>query len=98
MNHEALIPVDVFCAHHQIEVTFIHSLEAAGLIETIRHEEVTYIDPGRVSQLEKLVRLHYDLQINMEGLEAIAQLTERMETMEEEIRHLRDRLNFYEDE
>ena len=96
MEKEELIPVDVFCAHHQIEVTFVRSLQQAGLIELVTHEEVTYIDPDRVRQLEKYVRLHYDLEINMEGLEAITHLLNRVENMQEQIRTLRNRLNFYE--
>jgi hypothetical protein len=42
------------------------------------------------------MRLHYDLDINLEGIEAITCLLDRVRSMQEEIRELRNRLGVYE--
>ena len=40
-----------------------------------------------------MVRLHQDLNINIEGLEAVHQLLQRNSAMQEEIRLLKQKLN-----
>jgi hypothetical protein len=43
------------------------------------------------------VRLHYDLDINLEGIEAITYLLNRVKNMQAEIIALKNRLRLYED-
>jgi hypothetical protein len=50
-----------------------------------------------LGRLEKIVRLHFELDINLEGIETIAHLLERMEGMQEKIVQLTNRLKAYED-
>ena len=49
-----------------------------------------------LSFLEKLVRLHYHLDINVEGIDAITNLLQRMANMHHEILQLKSRLQLYE--
>jgi len=46
--------------------------------------------------LEKLIRMHYELDINMQGIEAINFLLERVQNMQQEITYLKSKLNIYE--
>jgi hypothetical protein len=96
MQTEKYIPIDEFCACHDIEIAFIHSLQETGLIEIIPHEEAGFIHEDHLLQLEKIVRLYYELNINLEGIESIAHLLERVNSLQDEIRTLRNRLRFYE--
>lgn len=96
MATENLIPVSEFCTIHKIEISFIHSLNEYGLIEIISQEETAYIHHEQISQLEKMMRLHYDLDINLEGIDAIAHLLKRVENMNEEMVSLKNRLRLYE--
>ena len=98
MATENLIPVTEFCTIHKIEISFIHSLNEYGLIEIISEEEKAYIHHEQISQLEKMMRLHYDLDINPEGIDAIFQLLERIDQLKSELNSLRNRLNLYENE
>ena len=98
MQTAHLIPVNTFCIHHQVDLAFIESLQRFGLIETITIEETAFIAEEKISELEKLVRLYHELDINMEGIDVITQLLERMRTMQEEIIQLRNRLGLYEGE
>jgi hypothetical protein len=98
MQTENLIAVNEFCVSHNIEFSFISSLQETGLIEITTIEETRFIDAGQLNQLEKIVRLHYDMDINLEGIETITHLLQRINTMQEEIIMLRNRLSFYETE
>ena len=93
---ENLIPADEFCANHNIEVSFIRSLQENGLIEIMTIEEKGYIQSSQLQELEKIVRLYYELDINLEGIETINHLLQRINNMQDEITALRNRLRLYE--
>lgn len=93
---ENLISAYEFCANHNIEISFIHSLEETGLIEMTTIEETGYIPSSQLQELERIVRLHYDLDINLEGIETINHLLQRINEMQDEITILRNRLRLYE--
>ncbi len=96
MNKGSMIPVNEFCDNYHIELAFISSLQKAGLIEIITMEETWYIYEDQLNDLEKIVRLHYDLDINIEGIETVINLLGRINDMQDEITLLRNRLRFYE--
>jgi hypothetical protein len=92
MQNENLIPAELCCRRYNIELSFIHSLHQYGFINIIFIEEKQFIDMDELHSLEKFIRLHYDLDINMQGIEAINFLLERVQNMQEEIAHLRSKL------
>jgi hypothetical protein len=96
MQTDYLIAVDKFCANHNIEISFISSLQQNGLIEITTIKEAEYIDPDQLLQLEKIVRLYYELDINLEGIETINYLLQRIETLHNENLRLRNKLRLYE--
>ena len=96
MQTDYLIAVDKFCANHNIEISFISSLQQNGLIEITTIKEEGYIDPEQLLLLEKIVRLYYELDINLEGIETINYLLHRIETMHNENVRLRNKLRLYE--
>ena len=98
MEIENLIPANEFCIRHKIEISFISSLQESGLIEITTIEETSYIDSDQLQKLESFLRMHYEMDINMEGIEAISHLLQRTESMQEEILKLKNRLRLYEDE
>ena len=96
MHNEHLISAIEFCTNHEIEISFISSLHETGLIEIIRIEETEYIDESQLVQLERIVRFYYDLGINLEGIETINHLLDRMNDLQGEIIALKNRLRLYE--
>jgi len=98
MQSEKLIAVDVFCTHHNIEISFIQSLQQSGLIEIIIIQETGFIDAEQLPQVEKFVRFYYDLGINLEGIETIAHLLQRINALQNEQVELKNRLRLYEEE
>ncbi len=93
-NH--LISVNEFCVHHHIEITFVHLLEQRGLVETISVERSVYVQPEQLPRLEKLVRLHQELAIHPDDLDVVTDLLDRMETLQDQLTQLQNRLVFYE--
>ena len=97
MQTEEMIPANEFCLHHNIELSFIYSLKESGLIEISTVEEKTFVPVNQLSHLEKLVRLYYEMDINLEGIETITYLLKRMNEMQQQIGQLNNRLRIYED-
>jgi hypothetical protein len=96
MQTEKLIAVDIFCANHNIEISFITSLQQTGLIEITTVKDNSYIDSTQLLQLEKIVHFYYELDINLEGIETITHLLQRVTSLQDEIISLRNRLRLYE--
>jgi chaperone modulatory protein CbpM len=93
---KGLITASEFCTYHHVEYTFIRSLSEAGLVEIQVVEQETYIPETELQKLERMIRLHNELEINVPGIEAITHLLQRMEDIQEEMRTLRNRLHRYE--
>ena len=91
-----LIPAAEFCEHHKVEYTFITALEKSGLIKITTIEQDSFIDTSELTELERFIRFHYDLDINLQGIEAIIHLLNRMQQMQEEIISLKNKLSIYE--
>ena len=96
MRTSSLIPVSEFCTSHNLDISFISSLEETGLIEVISIREDLFIDADQLPQLEKIVRFHYEFDINLEGIETIIHLLDRLRFLQDENIKLRNRLCLYE--
>ena len=90
MTTEELIPIKDFCFYHHVEISFINTLQDSGLIHTRSVEQEPYIDADDLRKLEKYIRLHYDLDINIEGIETIDYLLQKVESLQREIIALRN--------
>jgi hypothetical protein len=98
MKSEPLIPADQFCGSYDVEVSFIYSLEQYGLIETKTIKQTTHIPYSQLKKIEQLIRLHYDLNINLEGIDAITHLLKTIKNMQQEITALKNKLRLYEND
>jgi hypothetical protein len=98
MQTENLIALNEFCISHNIEISFISSLQETGLIKIITIKETGFIEADQLQQLEKFIMLFYELDINLEGIETVNHLLERIISMKAEIVRLKNRLRLYEAE
>jgi hypothetical protein len=96
MPTNALIPAYDFCVHHQVEITFLYDLAQRDLIEIVRVEQDTYVQPTQLARLEKFVRLHQDLSIHPDDLDIVSNLLEQVEQLQSQLNSLQNRLRFYE--
>jgi len=74
MESRDLIPIELVCEHYKVPVAFINSLQEFQLIELTVENNVFFIHKAQVKEVEKIARLHYDLEINIEGIDAIYNL------------------------
>jgi len=84
--------------YHNIELSFIYSLNECGLIDISNIEEQIFVPVDQLKQLEQLMRLNQDMDINLEGIETITYLLQRIQDMQLHIEHLNNKLSFYEAE
>ena len=91
MEHGNLIPVKDFCTYHQIEYSFLDSLQSSGLISVTAVQQQIFLPEDELQRVEKFIRLHYDLDINVEGLETISYLLDKMEKLQNELRELKNK-------
>jgi len=96
MQSEYLIAIDEFCVKHNIEVSFINSLQETGLIEITTIDESGFIKVEQIRQLEKFICFHYEMDINIEGIETISHLLERVTELQDEIVALKNKVGLYE--
>jgi hypothetical protein len=92
---EQLVPANEFCVHHQVELNFIYSLRDYGLIEVVSNEGNDYISADKLNELERIIRLHYDLDVNVEGIDVILHLLKQLDDAERELGQLKSRLKVY---
>ena len=93
MQTEDMISLDVFCTHYHAEYSFVHSLHESGLIEITTIENAVFIHKDQLSELEKFVRLHYEMDINLEGIEAVNHLLNIVNELQSEINTLKNKLH-----
>ncbi len=96
MHTEEWIAAKEFCKYHQIELSFIFSLQEFGLIELSTYEEEICIPTEQLKRVEQLARMHHEMDINLEGIEAITHLLQQIENMQNRIVALHNRLEVYE--
>ncbi|MDX1543051.1 MAG: chaperone modulator CbpM [Christiangramia sp.] len=96
MKKDNLIPAEEICIRYKVERKFVSSLFESGIIEIVKIEETEYIPDEHLSEFERMIRLSRDLEINLEGLEAIHHLLQQIDKLQQDNRRLRNRLGLYE--
>ncbi|MCA6435176.1 MAG: chaperone modulator CbpM [Bacteroidetes bacterium] len=98
METRDLILIEHFCANHEIEFSFFNSLNEFGLIKIIVQEDNKYLHQEQLKEVEKMMRMHYDLNINMEGIDVIFLLLNRIHNLQDELRITQNKLKLYDNE
>ena len=98
MEKKELLPVENCCANYNIEYHFLEVLQQHDLIEIINISEQHFLHVDALGKLERMLRLYYDLNINVEGIEAVSNLLLRVKNQQEEITYLKNKLKIYESE
>lgn len=96
MNMENLIPIPLLCAHYEVEMSFFTNLNEMGLLEIKTIETSQYIDSDAVYEIEKMVRMHQELDVNIEGIDIVFNLLQKIDMLQNELTALKNRLRLYE--
>ncbi|KMQ67590.1 MerR family transcriptional regulator [Chryseobacterium sp. FH2] len=86
---------------YNIEVTFFDELVDSGLLDIQTENETCYLMYEDLPSFERFTNWHYDLEINLPGLEVIHNMLKKMEGLKQKNRELMSKLsaisNKYED-
>ncbi|MGO4904264.1 chaperone modulator CbpM [Flavobacterium sp. W20_MBD1_R3] len=93
---ENLIPIPVLCAHYEVELSFFTNLSDMGLFEIKTIKTNQYIDSDAIYEIEKMVRMHQELEVNIEGIDIVFNLLQKIDALQNELTALKNRLRLYE--
>lgn len=93
MKTKKLILIEQFCTYHKVPVSFINTLFEYDLIEVVEIKEKFFLEVEKLHQVEKMMRLHYDLGVNFEGIDAIYNLLKQLELLQSEVMLLNNKLS-----
>lgn len=98
MVRKHFIAARTICTQYDIEYSFVSALNEFGLIHLVIMEEQTYLHQNQIGALEKILHLHNDLHLNLEGIDVVFNLLSEEENLRKEIVALKNRLRLYEDD
>lgn len=90
------ISIRQYCELSQTDLSFMHSLNDAGIISFSWQEKEAFIGEEDIPALECYTHLYYDLQINIEGIDAIRHLLSRIKELQDQLRNTEARLKIFE--
>ncbi|RXP59486.1 MerR family transcriptional regulator [Lutibacter sp. HS1-25] len=96
MDATNYISLTQLCEHYQVEFSFFNQLHEVGLIKVTTIKQTLYLHQDTLNDLEKMIRIHQDLNINIEGIDAVFNLLQKMENLQRELNSLQNRLKLYE--
>ncbi|MFV8375734.1 chaperone modulator CbpM [Flavobacterium sp. LB1P62] len=96
MNTENLIPLPTLSIHYKVEMAFFNNLSEMGLIEIKTIEKTQYIHPDAIFEIEKIIRMHQELDVNIEGIDVVFNLLQKIEDLQNELITIKNRLRLYE--
>lgn len=80
------ISVVQFSQYHQIEPQFVIDLYQNGLVVLQKRDQEYYIEENDLSNIERYIKFHYELGVNLEGLEVINHLLNQIERLQKQIK------------
>ncbi len=95
MNEKDILKLDKFCELYEVPASFVDSLQQFELIHITTIDDEPYIQNEELPIIEKFIRMHYDLDINIEGIDVINNLLEQISMLQKQITQLENELKYY---
>lgn len=86
------IIIEEYCRFHNISPEFITLLQEEGLITLETDNNTRYISEHELADLERFVRLHNELEVNVAGITIIHRMRKQLEDLQSDIAVLRRRV------
>jgi len=97
MERGDLIPLVQLCRTYDLEISFFNELSEIGLIDLISMDQDLCLHHDYIGRIEKIIRMHTELRVNIEGIDVIFNLLQKVENLESELNSVKNRLGLYED-
>ena len=98
MDTEKYIPVLHLCDLYQIEISFFKELNEEGLIELVSRQNSMYVLEEKLYKVERIIRIHRELNVNIQGIDVVLNLLEKVDTLQNKMYSMQSRLRLYEDD
>ena len=98
MATQDLILIETLCVQYKIEFSFFNDLDNIGLIKIETFKQHKCIHKDKIGDLEKMIRLHHELNLNIEGIDIVFNLLQKEIKLREEVNTLKNRLGLYEND
>jgi hypothetical protein len=96
MRTDNLILLKTVSSHYQLELSFFTHLHDLGLIEIEVMEQSSYIHENQIHNLERMIRMHHELEVNPEGIDVVFNLLQKIERLQKDLNTTKNRLRLYE--
>lgn len=96
MKTDSWILLQTLSSHFQVELSFFTTLRDLGLIEIEIKEQSPYIHENQMHNLERMIRLHQELEVNPEGIDVVFNLLQKIEFLQKDLTTIQNRLRLYE--
>lgn len=96
MEGQDFISILQLCNHYKVEVSFFQQLEEEGLVEITTIEQTKCLHQNSINDVEKMIRIHQELNINIEGIDVVFNLLKKMNALQSKMNSLQNRLSLYE--
>ena len=96
MEKTKYIQVTTYCKKTNIDSGFVTTLEEYGLIKTKTMKSEVCIAEEDITEVERMFRLHKELGVNLEGIDVINHLVNRLKAVEAELKSAKKIVSLYE--
>ena len=80
------ISVVQFSQYHLLEPQFVLDLYQNGLVVLHERNQEFFIEEDDLTNVERYIKFHYELGVNLEGLEVINHLLKQIEVLQKQIK------------
>ncbi|MCW5515781.1 chaperone modulator CbpM [Muriicola sp. Z0-33] len=96
MDTRNYIRVRQFCSSHNIAESFVRILQEYEVIEMVEINRELHLHEYELPKLEKMLRLHKELEIDPQGLQAVHHLLQKVALLQQEVSTLQRKLDRFE--
>ncbi len=96
MEIDNWILLQTVSSHYEVEFSFFTQLQDLGLIQIEIKQQSPYIHTNQMHNLERMIRIHLELNVNPEGIDVAFNLLEKIEHLQNDLIQSKNRLRLYE--
>jgi len=98
METKDFILINQLCSNYKIDLSFLNELNENGLIEITTIEESQFVHQDKINEIEKMIRIHHELDVNIEGIDVVFNLLQKVDDLQNELTSIKNRLQLYEND
>lgn len=96
MKTDNWILLNTVSSHYKVELSFFTNLHDLGLIEIEIIEQSPYVHLDQMHNLERMIRIHLELDVNPEGIDVVFNLLQKIEHLQKDLIVTQNRLRLFE--